>query len=518
MSPSALDGARSVEIVEAPDAAAMASVSALEPANPFLTQAYADARRALGAAVVLFAERDRRTGFVSGTLGYLEGGAAARRLEIASLGTIADGPAFWDAVRAYCRQRRVWDLEVGTFGSRTAVLPEWPSDHGARERTEWVLDLSRANWARDLTTNHRRSVQRAAKAGVTVVRTSEGAAEHAQLMGASMARRRDRGEDVPAVEDPTRTTTEALLASGAGILFRAERDGQVLSSLLVLLAPQGAYYHSAGTSPAGMEFGASTFLVHETARLLKEEGTTTFNLGGADSASEGLVRFKRGFGATPVALAAATYPLAPALLRKARTVGRLALHDRGRLLSALGRADTFVAYSAHPDAVARRAPSDPGITVRALPDEELERLAHAEPEFADQWRRRLQLGFNAAYGAERDGDVVHVAWLMEQAQDAASHHRNVRVRAHEAEITHCHTLSRCRGQGVYPVAIGALARVAAARGVRRLFMITNVRNVASRRGIERAGFAASGRIWRLWFFGGRITAVVRGHRLSLVRT
>ena len=44
----------------------------------------------------------------------------------------------------------------------------------------------------------------------------------------------------------------ALTAHGAGEIFQAVVDGQVLSTILVLLSRDAGYYHSAGTSAEGM--------------------------------------------------------------------------------------------------------------------------------------------------------------------------------------------------------------------------------------------------------------------------
>jgi len=89
----------------------------------------------------------------------------------------------------------------------------------------------------------------------------------------------------------------------------------VVSSLMVLLCRDGAYYQSAGTSPEGMDIGASTFLVSEAIRELAQEEKTVFNLGGAGPESEGLRRFKAGFGAKPVALAAGVYQVGSPMQR-----------------------------------------------------------------------------------------------------------------------------------------------------------------------------------------------------------
>jgi hypothetical protein len=134
-----------------------------------------------------------------------------------------------------------------------------------------------------------------------------------------MTRRSARGEAVPSVQRDA--LAEAFLATGVGELFQAVADGaSPLSSILVLRSPVGAYYHSAGTSPEGMDRGASQFLIASTAEQLRSEGVLRFNLGGAGPESEGLQRFKAGFGARVVPLEAATCVFGTTLERGARRI------------------------------------------------------------------------------------------------------------------------------------------------------------------------------------------------------
>ena len=120
-----------------------------------------------------------------------------------------------------------------------------------------------------------------------------------------MERRLNRGEHVTV--DAQMHTPLALVQQGAGEFFRAMRSGQALSSILVLRAPSGAYYHSAGTSRDGMAIGASHLLIRNVAEMLRAEGKQVFNLGGADSSSPGLERFKIGFGSHPISSEAAQF-------------------------------------------------------------------------------------------------------------------------------------------------------------------------------------------------------------------
>jgi lipid II:glycine glycyltransferase (peptidoglycan interpeptide bridge formation enzyme) len=122
-----------------------------------------------------------------------------------------------------------------------------------------------------------------------------------------MERRISRGEQVS--PDAQIGLSVALLEHHAGELFRATLGNQVLSSILVLRAARGAYYHSAGTSREGMAIGASHLLIRTVVEILRDEGIQRFNLGGADANNPGLERFKTGFGGQAVSLEAAQFYL-----------------------------------------------------------------------------------------------------------------------------------------------------------------------------------------------------------------
>ena len=97
------------------------------------------------------------------------------------------------------------------------------------------------------------------------------------------------------------------LQSGAGELFQAIFQGEVVSSDLVLIGTYGVYGESAGTSPLGMSCNAAHLVIYEMAEAFQREGKRTLNLGGCDSPDSGLAKFKAYFGATVVELEAAEF-------------------------------------------------------------------------------------------------------------------------------------------------------------------------------------------------------------------
>ena len=313
----------SFRVVRNPSDAELGLLQSASPANPFVSAPYVAARRALGATAVLF-EAENPNSAPACAIGYACGRPFSRSLEITSSPWCANATDFWSGVREFCRQSHVADVAIDSYGAASVTLPTWVAPMQLRDRTEWVLQLGSVD-SLTYASNHRRNINKARKLGVTMTSTTDPAAAqlHGQIMAASMQRRALRGENVPVIEDCNARYDAAFLASGAARLFQAVHDGEVVSSLLLLHAPSGAYYQSAGTTPEGMAIGASTFLVSEIIRTLAAEGKTVFNLGGAGPENEGLQRFKSGFGAQPVPLQAATYQLASPIHRKFRAAVRL---------------------------------------------------------------------------------------------------------------------------------------------------------------------------------------------------
>jgi Acetyltransferase (GNAT) domain len=281
-----------LEATEPASAAQWQRLQESSPQNPFLTAAYADARRRLGESLVMLGSGSDLCP------AYLRRGRVSSALEIPSL-PFAPSNSFLTAVANVCRERRIYETTFNTFASPALTVPGLPREIERRARTEFLLDLSTPPDQWKISETHRRHIRRAQKNAVAIRRgRADGLLDHLTLCQASMARREERGEDVPSVTD--NSEARSLVESGAAELFQAVRDELVLSSMLVIRARAGAYYHSAGTRPEGMEVGASHFLLHSVARTLQEEGARVFNLGGAGPDMQGLRAFKSRFGTVPV--------------------------------------------------------------------------------------------------------------------------------------------------------------------------------------------------------------------------
>jgi RimJ/RimL family protein N-acetyltransferase len=160
--------------------------------------------------------------------------------------------------------------------------------------------------------------------------------------------------------------------------------------------------------------------------------------------------------------------------------------------------------------------ADSDSRIIALSPEQLAELATLEPQYQDQLERALKLGYSAAFGLEVDGTIRHVCWLIDHHADLQNRYRKVGLRPGEAEITHCFTPAQYRGQGVYPRAIRAVAAVAAANGIRRVYMIASSSNTSSLHGISKAGLRRKGRVYHFWL-ADRVSVILRGHRWPRMR-
>ena len=495
------------------DSVLLEKVAALTPDNPFHTQAYIEAMRSLGLqVVVLCLVHDGQ--LVSACPAFIRSGRLNKTLEITSLPLLADADIFWNGLREFCRSAGVTILEINSYGSRVAEIPDLEFETTRTARAEYIINLQPEDLWKRTRKGHRYNINRGRKAGLAVQRTSDAAAcvEHINMMGASMQRRKSRGESV--LEDLPLEASRALLNHGAGEIYQAMREGEVMASALIVKAAEGAYYQSAGTCEAGRDCGASTFLVYEIAETLKQEGYKIFNLGGTHIGNRGLEDFKTGFGAEPIPLSSASFFTGGALRKKLFTTVRLLREDRKGLIQHLrGRLENFVVYSADPHKIP--TVEIEGAVLRKLSDEELASLPTEQDFLRDQVERLSRLGFNDAYAVYYNDQLAHISWLITAEHDRLIRPRNVKLKPGEAEITNCVTLPEFRGLGIYGFAIRNLCRIAAGTlDIKRVFMITSVNNLASQRGMQKAGLQFQGKILRLVFsyLPGEASLTFRGHR------
>jgi len=276
--------------------------------NPLLTGKYAQAMRETGVNPCVVGIRQGGQ-LICGSSAILRKGRFNRSLEILSLPDIPNGEEFWNGLLDYCWSAKITRLDVGTWGSHRAEIPQLPGEISRKKRWEFVMDLPGRDLLAGLGTNHLRNLRKAEKNGLMLVRSGATRAsdELARLTRASMQRRARRGETVP--QEIALEESMALLRTGAAELFQAVKNGRVLSSTVVMRAEKGGYMNVAGTDEEGMQVGSSHFLNYHIAKTLQSEGCEIYNLGGADDLNSGLANYKTHFGARMVPLEAAQFHL-----------------------------------------------------------------------------------------------------------------------------------------------------------------------------------------------------------------
>jgi RimJ/RimL family protein N-acetyltransferase len=187
----------------------------------------------------------------------------------------------------------------------------------------------------------------------------------------------------------------------------------------------------------------------------------------------------------------------PAWQRKLRTAIRLLRSDRERLVRNLtGSSSRLLVFLLETEAVT-------SVPVAPVPDARLEPLNEEqlaalpcpvdEPDFRSRQLERLRR-FGKSYAfAVRVGDTIaHISWLLPPSAVASEIPVVLELQEGEAEITGCETDSAFRGKGLYGYAIQSLAVLAREQGIRRIYMKTHETNLASQRGIRKAGLSPAG--------------------------
>ncbi len=208
-------------------------------------------------------------------------------------GLRADEP-FWEAHEAWCRDERI----VSTF-ARLSVFPEQLAPVPGRVEVRApnvVVPLSGgadAIW-RGYETRVRKWVGVAERAGLEVVRDDGGELLDSFVDVYSHTMQRN-GAD-PWYFFP-RAFFEAIVErlSGQFSFFHALRQGEVVSSDLVLCSERHVYYFLGGTLENAFPLGPSYLLKHRIASWASAAGKRSYVLGGGYSPNDTLLRYKRGF-------------------------------------------------------------------------------------------------------------------------------------------------------------------------------------------------------------------------------
>lgn len=103
-------------------------------------------------------------------------------------------------------------------------------------------------------------------------------------------------------------------------------------------------------------------------------------------------------------------------------------------------------------------------------------------------------GIETAYGAYKNGELIHISWVYTATEYSKEPFQRLALKDHEIEIVNCFTLEKYRGSGVYPYMIQFLSNLMIQNGIERIYMMADRKNLASQRGILKAGLKHLGHI------------------------
>lgn len=128
----------------------------------------------------------------------------------------------------------------------------------------------------------------------------------------------------------------------------------------------------------------------------------------------------------------------------------------------------------------------------------------------EEFRSFLARGDLGFYGYV-EGRVVHRAWVRPGPVRVPTWHSfaPLDIGENEAWIHYCETAPEARGKGIYPAVLGEVVARLRKAGTTRCTIGTEASNLASRRGIEKAGFEPWCTLRIVVLFGGLVTRVTK---------
>jgi hypothetical protein len=137
----------------------------------------------------------------------------------------------------------------------------------------------------------------------------------------------------------------------------------------------------------------------------------------------------------------------------------------------------------------------PEIEINKMTHNDLAALASGTGRFSDQARlyyanRRI----DTAYAGYLNANLVHMSWVYTSSEYAKEPFQRLALNDGEVEIVNCFTSEKCRGLGIYPYVIQFLSHLYFENGATRVYMMAHRENVASQRGIIKAGLRQVGEV------------------------
>ena len=415
---------------------------------------------------------------------------------------------FWQGVDKFCRKHGVVRVAVNSYEAPELQVAELRGLTQTKERSEFFIDLTRdlGELLRSFSSSHRRNIKKAQKHDLELSISQNGSIleEHLIAFSHTATRRQSRNETVPGVNEQL---LRKLLNSQNAIVMQLHQGHEIISSIYIILTPKSAFYFSGGTTPEGTRIGAFHYLIWSAIEELQNRGVASLTLGGADSDTpEGLRRFKLGFNAREVQLTHNEYLLGfPVFIPVAKFLQKIqnrpaslftmALNVPKRLLAKIVKISRWEMYSlsSEPEPVGSRPGAD--FELRQLAESDYNFLEQQGGRFAEQAKLYYRdRGISTAYGLYVKEELAHVSWVYTAEEYAKESVAQIRLGPEDAEITNCYTLDKFRGRNLYACALQHIAIDLLRLGKTRIITKVERKNIASKRGIVKAGFRRDGSV------------------------
>ena len=234
------------------------------------------------------------------------------------------------AVVGFARDGRFMAIEIGSFMAPQPCPAMAGMGLHLHRRTEFVMDLTASDdtLLKGFSSHQRRKHRKAEKHGLEFreATTLDAMKEFRELQVRSRDRRLERGEDIGVLEDSYyEEIGRKYFAHDLGRVFLATHEGEPVSAAFVSIYGGRALYVYGGSSDAGFRLDAPAFLFWNIFRRCRDLNCTEFNLGGVpadaespDHPSNGLYRFKAGFGGRVIPCVSGSSEDLRPILRRAR--------------------------------------------------------------------------------------------------------------------------------------------------------------------------------------------------------
>ena len=157
-------------------------------------------------------------------------------------------------------------------------------------------------------------------------------------------------------------------------------------------------------------------------------------------------------------------------------------------LAGLSIQRTYLYRISRPDGWSSTAGNDKSISWELLSPERIGQLLDIGPFDVSDGLKQLQRG-DRCYTVSVDGHLAHYSWVQRSGSHPITEAGlSVPVASGEFWIYSCRTVECARGKGIYPATLQRIVNDHFEEGYRTAWIYTSRENIASQKGILRAGF------------------------------